>query len=310
MKLDRDETNMTGERHRVSDTAALVMLWAYEYYQKNPLIRSYLLNLDLSAGRDLVDRYNRICPWYSEVILNRKHFIRNTVRELIEGDRGRVTVVNLGAGYSPLALELEDLLSFRCNFVEIDESGMDHKHALYSRLVPERCGFISCIEADVTDISSLRGALDGIQNSHLVVVMEGLTYYIGRPAMERMLSMLSCLTAKQSIFFEHLKPCRLIGDDRRFIPYGIFSHVRDYTGMDRMTTYSDEEIRAMLSPGFMSRYYDMSEMERRRTGSNTFFPRPDSGWLSCAVAVRRDDEGGPCGSSEISEESSNITEPW
>ena len=109
--------------------------------------------------------------------------------------------------------------------------------------------------------------------------------------MERVLSMLSGLTADQSIIFEHLKPCRLISEKRRFIPYGIFSHVRDYTGMDRMTTYSDEEIRAMLAPGFVSSYYDMSEMERRRTGSNTFFPAPDTGWLSCAVAVRREDMG-------------------
>lgn len=281
---------MTEVRHRVSDTAALVMLWAYEYYQENPLIRSYLQKLDLSAGKDLVDRYNRICPWYSEVIVNRKHFIRNTVRELIAQEPGRITIVNLGAGFSPLALELGDLLSPRCHFIEIDESGMDHKHGLYAQLVSDRCGFISCIEADITDISSMKDALEGIQTSHLVVVMEGLTYYIERPAMERVLSMLSGLTAKQSILFEHLKPCRLIGDDRRYIPYGIFSHVRDYTGMERMTTYSDEEIRAMLSPGFISHYYDMSEMESRRTGSNTFFPRPDSGWLSCAVAVRRDNK--------------------
>ena len=200
---------------------------------------------------------------------------------------GQKTIVNLGAGFSPLALELGDLLSSRCRFIEIDESGMDQKHGLYTHLVPDRCGFISCIEADITDISSLRDALEGVQTSHLVVVMEGLTYYIGRPAMERVLSTLSGLTAEQSIIFEHLKPCRLISDDRRFIPYGIFSHVRDYTGMDRMTTYSEEEIRAMLAPGFAFRYYDMSEMERRRTGSNTFFPTPDSGWLSCAVAVRR-----------------------
>ena len=282
---------MTEEKHRVSDTAALVMLWAYEYYQENPLIGSYLRNLDLSAGKDLVDRYNRICPWYSEVIVNRKHFIRNTVRELIAQEPGRATIVNLGAGFSPLALELGDLLSPRCRFIEIDESGMDRKHGLYNQLVPDRCRFISCIEADITDISSLRGALEGLQTSHLVVVMEGLTYYIERPAMERVLSVISGLTGHQSILFEHLKPCRLISDDRRYIPYEIFSHVRDYTGMARMTTYSGEEIRAMLPPGFISRYYDMSEMERRRTGSNTFFPAPDSGWLSCAVAVRREDEG-------------------
>jgi O-methyltransferase involved in polyketide biosynthesis len=289
LKPDRNETNMSEvrERHQVSDTAALVMLWANDYYQRNPLIRAYLHNLDLSAGKNLLDRYNRICPWYSEVIVNRKHFIRNTVMELIERDTGRATIVNLGAGFSPLALELEHLLSSRCRFIEIDQSGMAHKHALYTHLVPDRCGFISCIEADITDISTLRDTLEGIQTTHLVVVMEGLTYYIMRPAMEQVLSTLSGIAAEQSIIFEHLKPCRLINDERRFIPYKIFSHVRDYTTLDRMTTYSKEEIQAILSPDFICSYFDMSEMENRRTGLGTFFPTPDSGWLSCAVAVRR-----------------------
>lgn len=280
---------MTGdrERHKVSDTAALVMLWAYEYYQGNPLVSAYLRNLDLSSGKGLLDCYNRICPWYSEVIVNRKHFIRNTVREQVEQNPGRVTIVNLGAGFSPLALELVHLLSSRCRFIEIDQSAMDHKHTLYTHLVPDRCGFISCIEGDITDISSLEDALDRVQASHLIVVMEGLTYYIMRPAMEQVLTTLSGIAAKQSIVFEHLKPCRLITEERRGIPYRIFSHVRDYTAMDRMTTYSKDEIQAMLPPDFACDYYDMSEMERMRTGLGAFFPTPGSGWLSCAVATRR-----------------------
>ncbi len=277
-------------KHRVSDTAALVMLWAYDYYRENPLVRDYLRNLDLSAGTDLLDCYNRICPWYSEVIINRKHFIQSTVRELVRQTPGRTTIVNLGAGFSPLGLELADLLTPGCRFIEIDESGMEHKHALYTHLVPDRCGFITCIEGDITDISSLVDDLEDVETTHLIVVMEGLTYYIGRRAMQQVLSTLSGITAEQSIVFEHLKPCSLINEDRRFIPYRIFSHVRDYTSMDRMTTYSDDEIRAMLPAGFVSVYYDMSGMELKRTGANTFFPTPDSGWLSCAVAVRRKED--------------------
>ena len=117
--------------------------------------------------------------------------------------------------------------------------------------------------------------------------MEGVSYYIGRSAMERSLAVLSDLAPDFALVFEHLKPCRQVRDGRHFIPHGIFSHVRDYTGLDRMTTYSDEEIREMLGPGFAFRYSNMDEMERRRTGSVRYFPAPDSGWLSCAVAVRR-----------------------
>ncbi len=277
-------------KHPVSDTAALVMLWAQEYFHEDPLIREYLSNLDLSAGRNLLDCYNRICPWYSEVIVNRKHFIRSTVRDLAMQTEGKITIVNLGAGFSPLALELVDLLSSRCRFIEIDQSSMERKHSLYTRLIPDQSKFISCIEGDVNDIPSLVTDLEGVRGSHLITVMEGLSYYIEKQVMENVFPALSGISAEQSIVFEHLKPCNLISDDRRFIPYEIFSHVRDYTTLDRMTTYSEDEIRAMLPAGFSCSYYNMDDMERRRTGSNTYFPTPGSGWLSCAVAVRKKED--------------------
>jgi O-methyltransferase involved in polyketide biosynthesis len=278
------------EPHPVADTAALVMLWASGYYAENPLIAEYLRRLDLSAGKEMFDRYNRICPWYSEAIVNRKHFISSSVRTLAGRISGSTTIVNLGAGFSPLALELIDILSPRCRFIEIDKSGMDRKHTIYAGLIPE-CGYISCLQADIADTSSLYETLGSEVAGHLIVVMEGLSYYVSREDMGRVFSTLSGLSAEQSIVFEHLKPCGSISDERRFIPYAIFSDVRDYTGLDRMTTYTGEEFRAMLASGFACRYYDMDEMERRRTGVRSRFTSPTSGWLSCAVAVRSEDPG-------------------
>jgi len=66
--------------------------------------------------------------------------------------------------------------------------------------------------------------------------------------------------------------------------------VRDYTGMDRMTTYSGDEIRTIVGPAFSCSYADMDVMEKRRTGINTYFPAPESGWLSCAIASRVTEE--------------------
>ncbi len=275
----------------VSDTAALVMLWASDYYDTKHLIDTYLMKLDLAAGQQLLERYNSICPWYSEVIINRKHFIKNMVEELIRGDAKRTIIVNLGAGFSPLALELSPLLNDRVSFIEIDRTNMGHKLQHYSELVPETCRFISCIESDIADTVSLidtlkREMVDPV-HTKLIVVMEGLSYYIDRPVMEQVFASLSGLVPDMNIIFEHLKPCRLISEERRFIPYRIFSHVRDYTGLKLMTTYSKDEIRSMLASGFSFRYYDMNEMERMRTGSCRYFTTPEAGWLSCAVAVRR-----------------------
>ena len=284
---------MTGPEHPfpVADTAALVMLWASGYYETMPLIRTYLEKLDLSRGRQLLEHYNNICPWYPEVIINRKHFIKNMVEELIKNDEKRTVIVNLGAGFSPLALELSPQLCDRVRFIEIDRNNMSHKHRLYSRLVPDQCRFISSFESDIADTACLSEALKNEicepSCTRLIVVMEGLTYYIERSAMERVINSLSGLFPDLNIIFEHLKPCRQISEERRFIPYRIFSHVRDYTALDRMTTYSEDEIRVLFGPDFSCNYFNMDSMEKRRTGSRRYFPAPDAGWLSCAVAVRR-----------------------
>nr|WP_321350984.1 class I SAM-dependent methyltransferase [uncultured Methanoregula sp.] len=283
---------MTEPAHRypVSDTAALVMLWASGYYAENPKVGPYLRQLDLSAGRPLVDRYNEICPWYSEVIINRKHFIRSTVEALIRNQEKPAVIVNLGAGFSPLALELAPLLSDRVRFVEMDMQNMEKKTRLYSDLLPGQCRHISCHEADIGNTDCLAETLSPMidkEKTRLIVVMEGLSYYIPKPVMERTLGYLTGLANDRHVIFEHLKPCRLVSDERRYIPYKIFSHVRDYTAMDRMTTYSEDDIRDMFGSGFSCSYYNMDEMEKRRTGNVEYFPKPDSGWLSCAIVTGR-----------------------
>lgn len=289
---------MTGTKdlYPVSDTAALVMLWAGRYYAEKPLLGTYLRQLDLSAGQPLLDRYNGICPWYPEVIINRKHFIHSMVKERIR-DRNKPTViVNLGAGFSPLALELLPFLSDKVQFIEMDMRNMDRKRRMYADLVPDHSKYISCIEADIGDTGCLGETLAGQvdpEKTRLVVVMEGLTYYIGRPVMERVLGCLAGLARDQTLIFEHLKPCSLIDRERKFIPYEIFSHVRDYTEMDRMTTYSEQEIRTLVGPAFSCRYANMDIMEKQRTGINRYFPTPESGWLSCAVASRSSEEPDP-----------------
>lgn len=280
----------------VSDTAALVMLWASGYYETQPLPAAYLERLDLSAaGREMLDRYNCICPWYSEAIINRKHFIRSSVEALVGEDAKRTIIVNLGAGFSPLALELSPLLDDRIRFIELDIENMGRKQQLYSGLVPDRCGFIFCIEEDIMDTACLKkvlaNELGDPADTRLIVVMEGLTYYIRRTAMEQAIDTLSALSPDFCLVFEHLKLCRLISDERQYIPYRIFSDVCTYTSLDRMTTYSEDAIRTMLGPGFSCGYANMDEMELRRTGSYRYFPTPDSGWLSVAVAQRSSGSG-------------------
>ena len=176
----------------VSDTAALVMLWAGRYYQETPLIRRYVDRLDLSLGVPLLDRYNEICPWYSEVIINRKHFIKDTVITLLKKNDEKTTIINLGAGFSPLGLEILPWLSDDVRLIELDLRNMEAKQQLYSELAPDRVHLISCIETDLSNTDSLIKIVRENSNeqgrTHLIVVMEGLSYYIDRQVMQQVLT--------------------------------------------------------------------------------------------------------------------------
>lgn len=275
----------------VSDTAALVMLWARSYFEDTRTIRHYMDRLDLVPGIPLLELYNRTCPWYSEVIVNRKHFIKNAVLSLLQAGNSPAVIANLGAGFSPLALELSDQLSSDLNFMELDLENTGVKEQLYREIIPGCSGFIRCIQADITDprqlISILKKGCGTSRKTRLIIVMEGLTYYIGRQQMELMAAALTASFPGLAVVFEHLKPCHLISDTRRHIPYDIFSHVRDYTGCREMTTYTEEQIRTIFGHGFSLSYTDMDQMERRRTGTQKYFPTPEDGWLSVAVIKQR-----------------------
>ncbi|RQD80677.1 MAG: hypothetical protein D5R96_08410 [Methanocalculus sp. MSAO_Arc2] len=275
----------------VSDTAALVMLWARSYYEEVPLIRRYMEQLDLKVGIPLLERYNLVCPWYSEVIVNRKHFIKNAVLSLVGKSNRKTVIANLGAGFSPLAIELLDRLSPDLLFMELDLENTRVKEQLYREIAPERSVSITCTTVDITDtrslITTLKKGCGTSGTTRLIVVMEGLTYYIGRQQMKQVAAALTGSFLDLAIVFEHLKPCSSISSKRRHIPYDIFSHVRDYTGCREMTTYTRDQIEELFGPGFPVEYTDMDQMEQRRNGTQTYFPTPEDGWLSVAVLERR-----------------------
>ncbi len=65
-------------RIKLNDTAALVMAWAAPLYAEG-MVGAFFNQLDLSRGHNLLTRCEAVCPWYGEVIRNRKHFIRHLI---------------------------------------------------------------------------------------------------------------------------------------------------------------------------------------------------------------------------------------
>jgi len=68
---------------RVAPTAALVMRWALPFYEKSPALR-FAEQLDLSGGEQLYSGCSAICPWYGEVIQNRKYFMKKIIERPLD----------------------------------------------------------------------------------------------------------------------------------------------------------------------------------------------------------------------------------
>ena len=71
-----------GEKMKLEYTAALVTSWAAPLHADGPTA-AFIAQLDLSQAQELLARCHGVCPWYGEVICDRKHFISHLIqREL------------------------------------------------------------------------------------------------------------------------------------------------------------------------------------------------------------------------------------
>jgi hypothetical protein len=81
---------------KLEHTAALVTSWAAPLYADGPTA-AFIAQLDLSQGQELLARCRGVCPWYDEVICDRKHFISHLIQRELATRAGRHRVSNRGA---------------------------------------------------------------------------------------------------------------------------------------------------------------------------------------------------------------------
>lgn len=296
--MSKDDQIKNKEWLRLQPTASLVILWSLPLYAKSPApVRRFVEMLDLSSGEELLRRCDEICDWYVDVILNRKHFIKHLVeRFLAESDRwveeekagekateGKVQIVILAAGKSPLALELliENPAKIAKIF-EVDLAGIEEKWRLYSRVAPDLAGRLRCLSLDVTSEDLLdRLALEGFDRAApAIVLMEGISYYLPKKSLEEIVSRFRS-GGRNRIIVEYLVPCSEVKADRRPIPKGIFSLIREVAGTDGTACYTRWELSDLFlrSGGRVVSCFDMSEIERLRLGKNKHFCSRCDGWI-------------------------------
>ncbi|MGC9435644.1 MAG: hypothetical protein ACP5C4_06125 [Methanomicrobiales archaeon] len=259
-------------------TAALVMAWAAPLYRDGPA-GAFVSRLDLSGGDPLRSACEAVCPWYGEVICNRKAFIRGQVEGWIAGARDPCRVVVAAAGMSPLGIELAgthppDRLA---GVVEFDRAGMEEKERLVAGCL---AGGIECRTADVAGIGDL------LPPGPVVLVLEGISYYLSSGEIRRVMEACRSPDRTNRVIIEYLAPCRMVAPERRAIPRGVFGRIRSACGMDAIGTWSPGEMDAIITGagGEIEGRFSLCDMERSRTGTARRFPVPEAGWIWCTTA--------------------------
>jgi O-methyltransferase involved in polyketide biosynthesis len=271
-------------------TAALVMDWAKDLYRTGAAA-DFVSRLDLSAGHRMRRECDSVCPWYTEVMINRKWFIRHTASAFVAGSDEPCQVLILASGKSPLALELlEDNPERIVSVVETDLAGMNEKQQIYREIAPSLEKKIRCIHADLYDPDETRDAVLATgtfdPGCPTIIIFEGISYYLPREVSSGVLSRCSSGSGQNAVIVDSLLPCRLVRKDRTYISRGIWSIIHQDCNFHSTVTYSPDEMEAMLASAGCDRvrHHAMDEMERLRTGTNRYFLTGGDGWIRISTA--------------------------
>jgi len=161
-------------------TAALVMTMAAPLYTEG-VVGKFMEELDLSSGIELKGQCDYICPWYGEVVLDRKFLVHHLASAHIATSPCPCRVVIPAAGMSPLALQLiEEWNSDKlAEVIEFDIAGMPEKKEIYQHLVPGESHRLKCSSADIKSQADLHRILPEPRTLlTTILVLEGITYYL------------------------------------------------------------------------------------------------------------------------------------
>lgn len=115
-------------------TSALVLLWENRQNYTSDLSNKYLNLLNLDSGTDLFNRYNKLCPYYQEIIVNRKFIIQKLIDTSIK-ESSMDQVVILASGLAPLSIEIA-IRHPSIKIFETDLEFMKIKKDFYKKIDP------------------------------------------------------------------------------------------------------------------------------------------------------------------------------
>ena len=284
------EPNKAG--FRLSHTSALVMLWGKRVY-RDLYAQEYINRLDLSEGQDLIESCNVICPWYSEIIVNRKFYIRKLLEQYYRRSESNFQLILLAAGADPLSLEALHKYGDKLdNVIEIDI--MDHsvKQYLMGDIAPELLRHIQFMQGDVRDKDLLKRMemfADYDPGKPAFVVAEGLSYFLTKVELERLFFEFSSGQQHNMLVMDYLLADNHIGKDYVNIPKQIIETVMNYISESneprQYLSFTTDEVSRMYEACdcYTSCFYPQSIMEHCRKGIYAYFHPDNDGWVALSA---------------------------
>ena len=221
---------------KLSSTSALVLLWAQQASYKSTAAIDYLSHLDLEDGKTLYKQCEEVCPYYDEVIKNRKKGVLHLLNSSFSNDEETSQLVIAGAGFDALSLEIMELYP-HVNIFEIDEDKMQAKSRIVTKLNSTLKKNINFIEGNILNISYLCKSLiahgwDPLKST--LLVLEGITYYLPTESLQNLIHAIN----PDLVIFEFLKQRDEISTDRVNIPDRVFGPISSQCGLSNIVKYN------------------------------------------------------------------------
>ncbi len=266
---------------KLSATSALVLLWGDHKSYKSECAKDYLSQLDLSEGRSLYEQCENICPYYAEVIKNRKYGVLHLVKQVIDNENKLFQVIIAGAGLDALGIEIAGNYP-NTNLFELDCDNMNLKSKLHGNIKAKTRSNIVFIEADLLNTPSVHKLLIAAGWSSLkptLLIMEGVSYYLSEKSIANLVEKIK----PNWTIFEFLKQDSTVADDKLSIANSIFGLISSDCNLTSIHKYDYSMIENFIDNMIITNKLNMKDLEQKRTGHNKFFPKEASGWIDICL---------------------------
>jgi hypothetical protein len=269
------------EKLKVAPTAAIVMLQARPLYTSGLTGRYYAL-LDLGDVQQISGEISRMFKHFTEIVIYRKKFIRYLLDQYLQ-DGVPVQVCIMGAGLDPLSLWLlENYRGAVGSIYEIDSSHLQHKSALYNRVLPSRPP-VHFIQADITDTLHL---LDKLRDAGYspekptVIVFEGLIHYITDEQFLNTMQAFRTPNKTNVVMLDYLLPEDDVPEHTLPVYGELVKKIEGFIG-GKFQTYSRAQVFGLVSllHGDVAAVDSLQDIEFKLNGRNELFYEEGEGFM-------------------------------